>query len=348
MAIKALNERKHGYKILPSQARWFMSFLSVQGVSKEFHGIAAVEGVSFDIGRGQVVGFLGPNGAGKSTTMRMITQFYDPDQGEILLDGVVLGDDPLAAKRRIGYLPENNPLYSEMLVFDYLTFIAQLREIADPGRAIDEAVGATGIQDVYYRPIGELSKGFRQRVGLAQAILHRPDLLVLDEPTEGLDPSQRLEIRRLIGHLGQDRTVLLSTHVLSEVRDTCSRLLIINKGKMIADGSVAELTAQASGRVHVLVEIAGDGVSTGIAGLAGVVEVVQREASGDNRTALRVAADGGRDVRPDIFGLARDRGWTLYELHHEARSLEDLFLELTEDTPDGVVTEEPQQAGEAQ
>lgn len=348
--FKVLSERKDDGKILPSHQRWIMSLLSVQGVSKEFHGIVAVSEVSFDIGRGEVVGFLGPNGAGKSTTMRMITQFYDPDQGEILLDGVGLGHDPLAAKRRIGYLPENNPLYTEMLVVDYLTFIAQLREIADPGRAIDEAVSATGVEDVYYRPIGELSKGFRQRVGLAQAILHRPDLLVLDEPTEGLDPSQRLEIRRLIGHLGQDRTVMLSTHVLSEVRDTCSRLLIINNGKMVADGSVAELTAQASGRVHVLIEIAGDDVATGIAGLAGVVEVVQREASEDNRTALLVAADGGTDVRPDIFGLARDRGWTLYELHEEARSLEDLFLQLTEDTPNGVgvVTEEPQEAGQTQ
>ncbi len=325
-----------------------MSLLSVQGVSKEFHGIVAVDEVSFDIGRGQVVGFLGPNGAGKSTTMRMITQYYDPDQGEIQLDGVVLGDDSLAAKRRIGYLPENNPLYTEMLVFDYLAFVAQLREIADPRRAIDEAVGATGVEDVYYRPIGELSKGFRQRVGLAQAILHRPDLLVLDEPTEGLDPSQRLEIRRLIGHLGQDRTVLLSTHVLSEVRDTCSRLLIINKGKIVADGSVDELTAQASGRAHVRVEIAGDDVEAGITGLAGVVEVVPREASGGDRTALLVAAEGGTDVRPDIFGLARDRGWTLYELHQEARSFEDLFLQLTEDPtpPNGVVAEEPQEADE--
>ena len=217
-----------------------MSLLALDGVSKEFHDITAVDRVSFDVDRGEVVGFLGPNGAGKSTTMRIITQYYDPDEGEIRLDGVALGDDPVAAKRRIGYLAENNPLYTDMLVFDYLVFIARLRDMTgrDATRAIDDAVGSTGIEDVYYRPIGELSKGFRQRVGLAQAILHRPDLLVLDEPTEGLDPGQRLEIRRLIGNLGKDRTVLLSTHVLSEVRDTCSRLLIINKGRIAADGSV--------------------------------------------------------------------------------------------------------------
>lgn len=328
-----------------------MSLLSLDGVSKEFHDITAVDRVSFDVDRGEVVGFLGPNGAGKSTTMRMITQYYDPDEGEIRLDGVALGDDPVAAKRRIGYLAENNPLYTDMLVFDYLVFIARLRDMTgrDATRAIDDAVGGTSIEDVYYRPIGELSKGFRQRVGLAQAILHRPDLLVLDEPTEGLDPGQRLEIRRLISNLGKDRTVLLCTHVLSEVRDTCSRLLIINKGRIAADGSVDELVAQASGAgaVHLLVEIAGEGVVDGIAGLDGVREVVQRQASGDGRTALMVVAGVDRDLRPEVFGLARDRGWTLYELHQEARSLEDLFLQVTEDAPEETAPGEPQEPGEA-
>lgn len=328
-----------------------MSLLSLDGVTKEFHDITAVDRVSFDVDRGEVVGFLGPNGAGKSTTMRMITQYFDPDEGEIRLDGVALGDDPVAAKRRIGYLPENNPLYTDMLVVDYLVFIARLRDMtgSDATRAIDDAVGGTAIEDVYYRPIGELSKGFRQRVGLAQAILHRPDLLVLDEPTEGLDPGQRLEIRRLISNLGKDRTVLLSTHVLSEVRDTCSRLLIIKRGRIAADGSVDELVAQASGTgtVHLLVEIAGEGVADGIAGLDGVREVVHRQASGDGRTALMVVAGVERDLRPELFGLARDRGWTLYELHQEARSLEDLFRQVTEDAPEETAAGEPHEPDEA-
>lgn len=327
-----------------------MSLLSLQDVSKQFHGVIAVDRVSFSIDRGQVVGFLGPNGAGKSTTMRMITQFLDPDGGEIRLDDMVLGEAPLAAKRRIGYLPENNPLYTEMLVTDYLAFIARLREIegTEAARAIDEAVGSTGIEEVYYRPIGELSKGFRQRVGLAQAILHRPDLLVLDEPTEGLDPGQRLEIRRLIGHLGQDRTVLLSTHVLSEVRDTCSRLLIINKGRIAADGPVSELAARAGGATRIMVEIEGQNVMEGIGAMDGVREVVEREASGDGRTALVVTAGSDRDVRPEIFAMARDRGWTLYELHEESRSLEDLFLELTAETPDEPKANESYETAEAQ
>jgi ABC-2 type transport system ATP-binding protein len=326
-----------------------MTFLTVQGISKSFGAIAAVDNVSFTVGRGQVVGFLGPNGAGKSTTMRMITQFLDPDQGEILLDGVPLAADPLAAKRRIGYLPENNPLYTDMLTTDYLTFVARLRDLTGSQAtvAIDDAVAATAIEEVYYRPIGELSKGFRQRVGLAQAILHRPDLLVLDEPTEGLDPSQRLEIRHLIERVGQDRTVILSTHVLSEVSKTCSQLLIINAGKIVADGLMDTLVAGASGSVKILVEAEGDGVADRIASLEGVQQVITRESGGDGRVAVTVTASGDKDVRPEIFGMAKDRGWILYELSQQSRSVEDLYLELTKqelDGPQSTANPEPSEA----
>src|SRR5881275_2656225 len=254
-----------------------MPFLSVEGVCKRFDGVTAVDQVSFAVDRGQVVGFLGPNGAGKSTTMRMITQYYEPDTGVIKLDGVPLADAAREAKRRIGYLAENNPLYGDMLVCDYLEFIADLRELAGAARrqALDAAVTGTGIETVYYRAIGELSKGYRQRVGLAQAILHRPDLLVLDEPTEGLDPNQRLEIRRLIGALGKDRTVILSTHVLPEVQHTCSRLLIISRGKIVADGPVDRLIAQAAGggAIEIAVEAAGAGVAEALGRLSGVRRV---------------------------------------------------------------------------
>src|SRR5262245_44695571 len=213
-----------------------MSLLTLERVSKRFDGIPAVDEVSFGVDRGQVVGFLGPNGAGKSTTMRMITQYFEPDAGTIRLDGVLLGEGGREAKRRIGYLPENNPLYAEMLVSEWLDYVAGLRGIRGPDRraSLDEAIAATGVEDVYHRPIGELSKGFRQRVGLAAAILHRPDLLVLDEPTEGLDPNQRVEIRRLIGALSRERTVILSTPVLPESQSTCSQLLTINRGRFLA------------------------------------------------------------------------------------------------------------------
>ena len=216
-----------------------MTLLTLEHVTKRYDGVVAVDDVSFQVDRGQVVGFLGPNGAGKSTTMRMITQYHEPDAGAIRFDGVPLAEAGREAKRRVGYLAENNPLYVDMLVQEYLDLVARLRELPPAERkgATDEAVGSTGIETVFYRPIGELSKGFRQRVGLAAAILHRPELLVLDEPTEGLDPNQRVEIRRLIGDLGRDRTVILSTHILPEAEHVCSRLLIINRGKIAADGA---------------------------------------------------------------------------------------------------------------
>ena len=315
-----------------------MTLLTLNAVSKSFGPVTAVNEASFSVDRGQVVGFLGPNGAGKSTTMRMITQLFEPDAGDIQFDGEPLNEVAREAKRRIGYLPENNPLYGDMLTAEYLDFIADLREISGPARrsAIDDAVSATGIAGVYYRQIGELSKGYKQRVGLAQAILHKPDLLILDEPTEGLDPNQRVEIRHMIGDLGKDHTVILSTHVLPEVQHTCTRLLIIHEGKITADGPVDELVAQASGVVRIAVEVAGTGVVEAIQGVTGVrqVEAVPDDKTG--RLLMTVTAESASDVRPAIFDLAKAQDWTLYELHQEAGSLEDLFRELTSGT--GVTT----------
>src|SRR5919109_3069 len=287
-----------------------MSLLALDRVSKRFGTITAVDQVSFQVDRGQVVGFLGPNGAGKSTTMRMITQFIEPDTGSIQLDGVPLRDAGRDAKRRLGYLPENNPLYEEMLVSEYLDFVGRLRELPSPARqgAIDEAVVSTGLEPVFHRPIGELSKGFRQRTGLAA--------------------NQRVEIRRLIGELGRERTVLLSTHVLPEVQFTCTRLLIINEGRIVADGPVDELIARAKGASRIAVEAAGSGIAERLAGLAGVGAVEPHDVS-DGRVRVMVTAAGSEDLRPRIFELAKSQGWTLFELHQEAGSLEDLFRELT-------------------
>ncbi|MDX2120330.1 MAG: ATP-binding cassette domain-containing protein [Gemmatimonadota bacterium] len=306
-----------------------MTLLTLEQVTKRYGQVTAVDGISFAVDRGQVVGFLGPNGAGKSTTMRMITQFHDPDGGRILFDGVPLSEAGREAKRRVGYLPENNPIYTEMLVAEYLAFVGRLRDLTGRPLALatDAAVAATGLEAVFHRPIGELSKGYRQRVGLAAAILHQPDLLVLDEPTEGLDPNQRVEIRQLISHLGRDRTVLLSTHILSEVQHVASRLLIINRGRLAADGPVAELVSRAGGLVHVRVEASGAGVVERLRALPGVADLVA-EPDGD-RVRARLTARAGDDIRPMIFRLAAEAGWTLYELHQEAGSLENLFRELT-------------------
>jgi ABC-2 type transport system ATP-binding protein len=318
-----------------------MSLLTLDGVSKSFGGISAVAGLSFTVDRGQVVGFLGPNGAGKSTTMRMITQYLEPDRGEIRLDGVPLGEAGREAKRRIGYLPENNPLYGDMLVTEYLDFAASLRELEgrEKARAIERAVSATGVEGVFFRPIGELSKGYRQRVGLAQAMLHEPDILILDEPTEGLDPNQRIEIRRLIGDLGKDRTVILSTHVLPEVQHTCSRLIIIHQGRKAAEGGVTELVARAEGAVQIHVEARGARVAEELRGLPGVRRADQLPRS-EGRVEVAITADGARDLRPLVFDLAKTRGWTLYELHQEAGSLESLFRHLTTGAEEGAGQEE--------
>ncbi|UCC75018.1 MAG: ATP-binding cassette domain-containing protein [Gemmatimonadota bacterium] len=307
--------------------------IALENVSKSFGPTVAVDDVSFTVDRGEVVGFLGPNGAGKSTTMRLITNYLEPDSGAVLIDGTDVREDPVAARRRIGYLAENNPLYEEMLVCEYLRFVGDLRGIGmdGPGSALDDAVRATGIAEVFYRPIGELSKGYKQRLGLAVATLHRPDFLILDEPTEGLDPNQRQEIRRLIREAGKERTVILSTHVLPEVEETCRRIVVIHEGKIVADGSTEDLVAQArdtSTKRTVVVEVKGEGVAREVLKLPNVDEVTD-EAESDGRTRLTLAVGSGPDPRPEIFRLAKDNGWVLWELHEESASLQDLFSQLT-------------------
>ncbi len=304
--------------------------IALENVTKSYGPTVAVDDVSFAVDRGEVVGFLGPNGAGKTTAMRLITSYLEPDSGSVLIDGIDIREDQIAAKRRIGYLPENNPLYPDMLVSEYLRFIGDLRGVGvnGPGSALDDAVQATGIAEVYYRLIGELSKGYRQRVGLATAILHRPDFLILDEPTEGLDPNQRQEIRRLISDIGEARTVILSTHVLPEVEDTCGRIIVIHQGKIVADGTTEELIARARGLRTIVVEAAGTGVGDALSALAGVEEVSgAEERDGRIRMTLRVSSDS--DLRPEIFELAKSRDWVLWELHEEMAGLEDLFGQLT-------------------
>ncbi len=303
--------------------------ITVDAVTKRYGDLTAVADLTFEVKRGEVVGFLGPNGAGKTTTMRMLTGTLEPDEGSVLFDGVPIARDLRAAKARVGYLPESNPLYEDMLAAEFLGYVSELRGMdgASARKAIAEAVEETGIGDVFLRPIGELSKGYRQRVGLAGAILHRPEILILDEPTEGLDPNQRVEIRRLVAELGKERTVLLCTHVMQEVEATCSRLVVLRRGKLVAQGSVQDVMASRAGRARYVVEAQGEGIAEGLAALAGVdshrAEIV------DGRTRVHLDAAGGGELRPDIFSLAQEKGWTLWELHRERASLEDVFRQLT-------------------
>jgi len=308
--------------------------IEVRGVTKRFGSLVAVDDLTFEVDRGEVVGFLGPNGAGKTTTMRMITGTLQPDEGDVHLDGVPIGAELTRAKRRIGYLPEANPLYDDMLVAEYLDFVADLRGLPweERRRGVADAVDEADIGAVFYRPIGECSKGFRQRVGMAAAILHRPEVLILDEPTEGLDPNQRVEIRRLVANLGRERTVLLSTHVMQEVEATCSRVVILTKGRLAADGTVEELITTRSGGSRYVVEAVGEGVGEAVSALEGVAS--HSTEAVEDRVRVLFEGHGDRDLRPDVFRLARDRGWTLWELHRERNSLEQVFRNLTADAPE--------------
>lgn len=305
--------------------------IEVGGVSKFFGALAAVNNLTFSIRKGEVVGFLGPNGSGKTTTMRMLTSFYTPDVGSINIDGLDTKDHDIATRERIGYLPENNPVYADLLVSEYLDFVADLRGLTKRGRRenIAQTVEETGLQDVYSRPIGQLSKGYKQRVGLAQAIAHRPSILILDEPTEGLDPNQRLTIRDLIRSLGQDRTVMLSTHVMQEVETTCERILLISRGRLVADSPVKELLQRARGIRTVHIEVEGSEVEKALGEVPGVGDIERAEPIDGRKRYIITAQDNDVDLRPQIFQLAAKRGWTLWELREDRARMEDVFHMLT-------------------
>jgi len=304
--------------------------ITIENLGKSFGATKALNGLSFEVRPGEVVGFLGPNGAGKSTTMRIITGYLSPDSGSVVIDGVNVADDPIAAQRRIGYLPENNPLYRDMLVAELLELSADLHNIARADRrdAFDFAVKATGIGDVFYKPVSELSKGYRQRLGIAIALLNKPPILILDEPTEGLDPNQRTEIRALIKSLAKDRTIIMSTHVMQEASAVCDRLIIISKGKIVADGKVEELERATRGVQSVAVEFEGDGVAAALRALPGVARVEVQDTHGTCVRA-RVFAAGADDLRPALSQAAHQHNWIIWKLAEDERGLEDVFRQLT-------------------
>ncbi|MGD2146207.1 MAG: ATP-binding cassette domain-containing protein [Anaerolineae bacterium] len=308
--------------------------IDVKHVTKSYGPIEALRDVSFSIASGEIVGLLGPNGAGKTTTIRILTGSLQPDDGTVTVNGVDVLEHTRQVQEQIGYLPETAPLYRELTVQGYLGMMAELRDIPEEERRayISEAVYATGLPEHLTRPIGELSKGFRQRVGLAQAILHKPRLLILDEPTIGLDPTQVAEVRRLIRRLSTRSTVLLSTHILSEVEALCDRVLILINGRMRADAKLSEL-ASTSDAILVLNEETA-GVDRRLLGLGQVegVEVVSGEDGSREQPAFPtyrvLAADSQADLCPAIYDVARGEGWPLRELRQDARTLESVFNEL--------------------
>ncbi len=302
--------------------------IEVESLSKTFVDQPVVDDVSFFVPEGQVLGFLGPNGAGKTTTMRMITAFLPPTRGRVVVDGVDVDQDPVEVRKRIGYLPETAPLYPEMRVEEYLRFRADIEGVPRSQLAanMDYVLDRCMIGDVRRQVIGTLSKGYRQRVGLAGALIHRPPVLLLDEPTVGLDPNQIIKIRELIRELGRDHTVILSTHILPEVEEVCERVLIIDHGRIVADGAPDELRARLVGNPAFRIRIAGAGAEAAdaLAGLPGVSGVQTVETG-----LYRVEHGADADPREAAFRLAVERGWVLTELTPERASLEDVFVRLT-------------------
>jgi ABC-2 type transport system ATP-binding protein len=305
--------------------------ITVRNLTKRYGDVVAVNDVSFKIAKGEVVGFLGPNGAGKSTTMRIITGFIGADSGVVEIDGRSIAADPTLAKSKIGYLPENNPLYEDMTVVAYLDFVGEMRGLEPAARAaaIRRCVGLYGLREVAAKDIGELSKGYRQRVGLAQAALSDPPILILDEPTSGLDPNQIVEIRNLIKEIGAARTVVLSTHNLAEVEATCSRVLIISGGRMVADDTPRALQERAAAEMlHVRVRGAGD-IAAGLGRAAGVRRVRADGHEPDDWRRYTLAVDAAADAAVHVFDACVANGWKLSELRKEETKLEDVFAQLT-------------------
>ncbi len=324
--------------------------ITVQGLTKRYAHTLAVDHISFDVKKGQIVGFLGPNGAGKTTTMRILTCFLPPSEGSASVAGFDVLEDPMEVKKRIGYLPETPPLYPEMEVKEYLTFVGKLKGMwgASLASRVTDVAERCNIADVQDKLIAKLSKGYRQRVGLAQAIIHNPDVLILDEPTAGLDPKQINETRDLIRSLAPDHTILLSTHILPEVEATCEQVLIINKGKLVATDSVHNLQARARGAEAVMLEVEGRGgaldaqtVQHRLETVNGVSRVLLKDFR-DNRSVFEVESLKDRFIRGDLARAVVESGWNLNELRPSAISLEEIFLQLTGgEKTSGETIEEP-------
>jgi ABC-2 type transport system ATP-binding protein len=306
--------------------------IKVERLTKKYAGVTAIRDLSFEVGRGEIVGFLGPNGAGKSTTMRILSSFMPATSGRALVAGYDVFRESLRARRQIGYLPENVPLYTDMRVNEYLRYRGALKGLG--GKRLRARAGVVkdlcGLGEVEHKRIANLSKGFRQRLGLAEAMIHEPALLILDEPTTGLDPNQIRQVRELINSLGEQHTILLSTHILSEVEMTCSRVIIINRGRIEASDKPENLVRQlrTSRVIRAEAQVNGDDPAVILGTLAGVKEV-NVDRAGDGWCAIAIRTDAELDAREQVFRLAVERGWIVRELTRERATLEDVFVELT-------------------
>lgn len=303
--------------------------IQVNGLTKDYGARRAIDNLTFDAEQGEIVGFLGPNGAGKTTTMRILTGYMPPSDGSAIVAGYDIVEESLEVRKRVGYLPETVPLYNDMTALDYLKFMADLRKIPDSEERAYETLAMMNLEERANGYIGNFSKGMRQRIGLAQALIHRPEVLILDEPTIGLDPAQVVEIRNVIREIGRDRTVLLSTHILSEAQQICDRVLIINKGKIVAEDTPENLQSRLVGSQRVILRVRGesDGLATKVGKVKGARDVQVNE---DGSVEFEFSA--GQDVRPQVAKAVIQAGFELIEMRPIGLSLEEIFLELTRDT----------------
>jgi len=317
--------------------------IEVENLTKRYGRHTAVDGISFTVQKGEILGFLGPNGAGKTTTMRVLTCYLPPTKGSARVAGFDVFSQPLEVKRRVGYIPETPPLYPDLDVATYLDFVAKIKGVPKKERRakLDDAIGKTRVGDVRSKLIGRLSKGYRQRVGLAAAILHNPDVLILDEPTSGLDPKQIIETRELIKSLGGEHTIVLSTHILPEVSMTCGRILIINSGRVVAEGTPETLTHRLRGAAALRLDVRGeaDAVAELLRSVAGVKAVVDKGTEGE-AGVFEVEAEGSRDLREELAKAVVEKGFGLLGLSQIGMSLEEIFLHLT--TTEAQAAEKPE------
>lgn len=318
-------------KIITSLFKGIM--IEIKNLTKKFGENLILNDISFSVKKGEVLGFLGPNGAGKTTTMKILTSFWSPTSGSVEIDGLDVRENSLKVRQKIGYLPETVPLYDDMRVYEYLKFVAEIRGLSKEKvkDRIKEVVKSCGLGKVIRQPIEELSKGYRQRVGLAQAIMHNPDILILDEPTTGLDPNQIAEIRNLIRELGKEKTVILSTHILGEVSATCDRVVIINNGKIVGEGKPEDLIAQAGGRELIYVKIKGgkEQVLAKLRELDNVEKAEVKDKETDEIYGYEIEPQQGIDLRENLSKMVMNNNWSILEFNKKSVSLEDVFRELT-------------------
>ncbi len=310
--------------------------IQIQDLTKYYGDTCAVDHITLDIREGEILGLLGPNGAGKTTALRMLTCYLEPTSGDIRVQGLSVREHPLGIKQLFGYLPESAPLYPDMIVLDFLRFVADVRGLGNGAgdRRIHELASLCGLSGAMHKSIHELSKGYKQRVGLAHALMNDPQILVLDEPTSGLDPNQIIEIRDIIREIGRKKTIIFSTHILSEAEATCDRVVIINKGAIVADGKTDQLKRGADNGFRVDIELASadlDAVRSAFAAVQGVRETIPVGPQ-DGSLAVRVSGESEGDIRPALYDIIRGNGWPLLEFRRESRTLEHIFRELTKES----------------